>query len=35
MLAARHDDDRTLSGANTPGQSGPGGNGNEGTLRIP
>ena len=27
--------DRALSGANTPGQSGPGSNGNEGVLRIP
>ena len=27
--------DRTLSGATTPGQSGPGSNGNEGVLRIP
>ena len=27
--------DRTLSGATTPGQSGPGSNGNEGALRIP
>ena len=27
--------DRTLSGATTPGQSGPGSNGNEGLLRIP
>ena len=26
---------RTLSGATTPGQSGPGSNGNEGVLRIP
>ena len=27
--------DRALSGATTPGQSGPGSNGNEGVLRIP
>ena len=27
--------DRTLSGATTPGQSGPGSDGNEGVLRIP
>ena len=27
--------DRTQSGATTPGQSWPGGNGNEGVLRIP
>ena len=27
--------DRTLSGATTPGQSGPGSDGNEGILRIP
>ena len=27
--------DRTLSGATTPGQSGPGSNGNEGVLHIP
>ena len=27
--------DRTLSGATTPGQSGPGSNGNEEVLRIP
>ena len=27
--------DRTQSGATTPGQSGPGSNGNEGALRIP
>ena len=27
--------DRTLSGATTPGQSGPGSNGNEGLLGIP
>ncbi len=27
--------DRALSGANTPGKSGPGSNGNEGVLRIP
>ena len=27
--------DRTLSGATTPGQSGPGSNGNEGILQIP
>ena len=27
--------DRTLSGATTPGQSGPGSDGNEGMLRIP
>ena len=27
--------DRTLSGATTPGQSGPGSNGNEGVLCIP
>ena len=27
--------DRTLSSATTPGQSGPGSNGNEGVLRIP
>ena len=26
---------RALSGATTPGQSGPGSNGNEGVLRIP
>ena len=27
--------DRTLSGATTPGQSGPGSDGNEGVLHIP
>ena len=27
--------DKTLSGANTPGQSGPGSNGNKGVLCIP
>ena len=27
--------DRALSGVTTPGQSGPGSNGNEGVLRIP
>ena len=27
--------DRALSGATTPGQSGPGSDGNEGVLRIP
>ena len=27
--------DKTLSGATTPGQSGPGRNGNEGVLHIP
>ena len=27
--------DRTLSGATTPSQSGPGSHGNEGILRIP
>ena len=27
--------DRTLSGATTPGQSGPGSDGNTGVLRIP
>ena len=27
--------DRTLSGATTPGQSGPGSNGNQGVLHIP
>ena len=27
--------DRTLSGATTPSQSGPGSDGNEGVLRIP
>ena len=27
--------DRTLSGATTPGQGGPGSNGNEGVLHIP
>ena len=27
--------DRTLSSATTPGQSGPGSNGNEGVFRIP
>ena len=27
--------DRTLSGATTPGQRGPGSNGNEGLLHIP
>ena len=27
--------DRTLSGATTPGQSGPGSDGNDGVLRIP
>ena len=27
--------DKTLSGATTPGQSGPGSDGNEGVLRLP
>ena len=27
--------DRTLTSATTPGQDGPGGDGNEGVLRIP
>ena len=27
--------DKTLSGATTPGQSGPGSNGSDGVLRIP